>query len=145
MQAPACASQGIVPIRKIQMTRVAQPYPAGLSRLLAIALCVGAKWCKAEKLNVAKCAKAGEGRIGEASNPGPANRRFGQDRITLESMPIQTARTLAMERRFLEEFLRWCNSELKSLGAKFSLTKCHLHCLKCCVRMVTCCFKKVAV
>ena len=110
--------RGMHPIRKIPMTRVAQPYPAGLSRLLAIALCVGAKWCKAEKLNVAQCAKAGDGRIGEASNPGPAARRFGGERVTLESMPIQTARTLALERRLLEEFLHWCNRELRTLGAE---------------------------
>ena len=100
------------------MTRVAQPYPAGLSRLLAIALCTAAKWCRREKLNVAMCARAGCSRIGEASNPGPARRRQGEDRFTLESLPFQTARTLAMEGRFLEEFLRWCNSELKTVRAE---------------------------
>ena len=110
--------RGMHPVRKIPMTRVAQPYPAGLSRLLAIALCTAAKWCRREKLNVAMCARAGCSRIGEASNPGPARRRQGEDRFTLESLPIQTARTLAMEGRFLEEFLRWCNSELKTVRAE---------------------------
>ena len=64
------------------------------------------------------CARAGCSRIGEASNPGPARRRQGEDRFTLESLPFQTARTLAMEGRFLEEFLRWCNSELKTVRAE---------------------------
>eukprot|EP00435_Cladocopium_sp_Y103_P058652 s418_g20.t1 len=78
-----------------------------------------AKWCKADKLNVAKCAKAGEGaRIGEADNPGPARRRYGGDLNTLEGMPLQTARTLGMEQRLLSEFVKWCNVTLKTATAE---------------------------
>ena len=50
---------------------MAEPYPHGLNKLLALALAVGAGWCDAKRLNVAQCAKLGSLRAGEAKNPGP--------------------------------------------------------------------------
>ena len=65
------------PTKRIPRTLVAQPYPRGLGRLLAIALCQSAGWCRSERLNVAdsECSKTGSLRAGEASNPSKENRR----------------------------------------------------------------------
>ena len=110
--------RGMHPIRKIPMTRVAQPYPAGLNRLLAIALCSFAGWCKKDKLNVAGCARTGSIRVGEATNPGPRSRRWVPRSGNLEDLPVQTSTTLALEARLLDEFLDWCNSSLATIQAQ---------------------------
>jgi hypothetical protein len=56
---PHIQLRGMHPHKKIPWTLVAQPYPKGLCRLLAISLCQRAGWCRSERLNVAECSKAG--------------------------------------------------------------------------------------
>ena len=97
--------RGIHPTKRIPWTLVAQPYPRGLSRLIAAALCVSAGWCGPEKLNVVGCSKTLFLRIGEASNPGPY-RAFRAG--TLEEQPTQRPETLAREAKLLGAFLQWC-------------------------------------
>ena len=107
--------RGNDPVRKMPMTRVAQPYPRGLSRLLALALARSSGWSKGGKLNVAACAHTGTLRVGEAANPGP--RRWRAREGNLENLPLQTARTLEMESKLLQEFLTWCNQCLSVVDA----------------------------
>eukprot|EP00438_Fugacium_kawagutii_P011960 Skav219331 [mRNA] locus=scaffold1957:475156:479430:- [translate_table: standard] len=107
--------RGNDPLRRIPMTRLAQPYPRGLSRLLAASLCEKAGWCGSEKLNVARCARLPSLRAGEAVHPGP--RRWKPRTGDLEKMPMQTARTLEMEARLLAEFLAWCDRSLTEVSA----------------------------
>ena len=111
---PHVVLRGNHPVRKIPWTLVAQPYPRGLNRLLAAALCVAAGWAGPERLNVAMCAKLGSLRAGEASNPGPRRSASGREG-TLEGMPSQRPETLALEARLVRSFLHWCGEILVTL------------------------------
>ena len=72
---------------------MAEPYPRGLAKLLATALCAHAGWCDQKQLNVSGCCRASSMRIGEAKNPGPMP--FARsDRPTLELLPGVSASTL---------------------------------------------------
>ncbi len=87
---PHVALRGMHPVKKIPWTLVAQPYPRGFARLLAIAACVKAGWIGAERLNVAGCSRCSSLRAGEADHPGPS------------------------EARLLREFLRWCSLSIST-------------------------------
>ena len=112
---PHIALRGMHPVKKIAWTLVAQPYPRGFARLLAVAACVKAGWCGGERLNVAGCARCSSLRVGEADHPGPPRRApRNLQRDTLENLPVQRPQTLALEARLLKEFLRWCTSSISS-------------------------------
>lgn len=101
--------RGMCPEKKIPWTQVAEPYPRGLCRMLAAALCTSVGWAKPDKLNVAQCARCASARIGEASNPGPRPRR-GAQRFSLEEVQTVSASTLAVQARMLNQFLTWCST-----------------------------------
>ena len=107
------ALRGYSKVHKKSWTSVAEPYPAGLSRLIGVALAAKAGWCDNRALNVAACARSSSTRIGEAKNPGPAPTNRGV-RASLEDLPGLTDRTMAMESRLLEQFLEWCSTFLRS-------------------------------
>ena len=107
--------RGMHPTKKIPWTLVAQPYPRGLCRLVAAALCVSAGWCGPEKLNVVGCSKTLSLRIGEASHPGPAR---GLRSGTLEELPTQRPETLAREAKLLQAFLQWCQDHFTGYSAE---------------------------
>ena len=112
---PHVALRGMHPVKKIPWTLVAQPYPRGFARLLAIAACVKAGWIGAERLNVAGCSRCSSLRAGEADHPGPSRRvPPNLHRDTLENMPVQRPQTLALEARLLREFLRWCSLSIST-------------------------------
>ena len=108
--------RGYSRIHRCQWTKIAEPYPRGVSLLLAKALAVHAGWLHRDRLNIGGCAKCSSMRIGEAANPGPMrNRRNRNDlRETLEGMPLLLPATLALEKKLLDEFLLWCRSEIRS-------------------------------
>eukprot|EP00435_Cladocopium_sp_Y103_P013368 s3434_g3.t1 len=108
---PHIRLRGMHPVRKIPWTVVAQPYPRGLSRLLALALCQHAGWKKFERLNVAACSKTGSLRPGEASNPGPRVRPVRREGV-LSSTELLTAQTLQLEAKQLKVFCDWCRNEM---------------------------------
>lgn len=114
---PHLALRGYSRIHKKCWTKVAEPYPRGLAKLLAVALCAEAQWCEQKRLNVSGCCRCGSMRIGEASHPGPMIGRH-RDRPSLELLPGVSAETLAMESRLLDEFLEWCGRTLKTLEAR---------------------------
>eukprot|EP00438_Fugacium_kawagutii_P031386 Skav227574 [mRNA] locus=scaffold154:229860:234654:- [translate_table: standard] len=127
MMCAGCSShhrlRGYSKKHKRSWTSVAEPYPRGLARLLACALCAKAGWCSNRRLNLAECARVGSMRVGEAKNPGPqrpATHRFG---VSLEELPTLSSTTMLMEARLLERFLDWCGLELVTLtpGALFDL------------------------
>ncbi len=100
-------------------TSLAEPYPRGFARLLALACCVDAGWTSPARLNVAGCARIGTLRAGEASHPGPPKRSHGpQYRGSLHDLPILSSQTLAMESRLLSSFIAWCGSEIKSMSCE---------------------------
>ena len=97
---------------KMAWTKLAEPYPRGVSLLLAKACAVHAGLMDRDKLNIAGCSRSASMRIGEASNPGPRLRSGTRD--TLESMPLLLPATLALERRLLDEFLNWVRKDLSA-------------------------------
>ena len=106
---PHIQLRGMHPMKKIPWTLVAQPYPRGLCRLLAAALCQAAGWCKVERLNVAECAKLGSLRAGEALNPGPRKRKPNIRSGNLADVQLLSHQTVALESRLLKVFMEWCN------------------------------------
>eukprot|EP00974_Lingulodinium_polyedra_P124029 11189019-Lingulodinium_polyedra.AAC.1 len=101
-------------------TSIAEPYPWGLSRCLALACCLQAGWgSQSRRLDCAECARCAR-RVGEASHPGPARassaparaaaRAHGPDLRTVERVERQTAELGAYE---IARFVVW----LKSAGA----------------------------
>ena len=105
--------RGMHPTKKIPWTLVAQPYPKGLCRLLAIALCQSG-WCKTERLNVSGCARVGSLRVGEASHPGPRRRQIPARLARLGDVQLLTPQTIALEARQLRCFKEWCEQYLVS-------------------------------
>ena len=65
------ALRGYSRLHKKCWTKVAEPYPRGLAKLLGTALCAQAGWCEQKRLNVSGCCRCGSMRVGEAKNPGP--------------------------------------------------------------------------
>ena len=104
--------RGFSQLHKKMWTKVAEPYPRGLARLLALSLCCQAGWCEQKKLSIAGCCRAASMRIGEASLPGPGRRPFVA-RTTLENLPLLSAHTQELGAKQLRLFLRWCSSSLK--------------------------------
>eukprot|EP00438_Fugacium_kawagutii_P026020 Skav225717 [mRNA] locus=scaffold164:107677:112050:+ [translate_table: standard] len=94
-------------------TAVAEPYPRGFAKMLAVSLCIKAGWCRESALNVAGCARTRSLRIGEALNPGP-RRTAGLARPSLTALPLMTPATLALEARVLQSFVDWCREGLRS-------------------------------
>ena len=92
-------------------TAVSEPYPRGVSKILAIALCVHAGWCKPSRLNIAGCSRSASLRIGEALNLGP--RRLVTPRPSLSELPTLSAATMALEARILQTFVDWCKTEVR--------------------------------
>ena len=125
----ACGDRGHVRLRGysaqhgMAWTKVAEPYPRGVCKLLAKALAVHAGWCHKDKLNIAGCCRAGSLRIGEATNPGPGQRPNRERVGSLENMPRLLPATLALEARLLTAFKTWCEREVKSISLDALLDK----------------------
>lgn len=96
---------------KKSWTALAEPYPRGFARMLALSLCIKAGWASQTRLNVSGCARCGSLRIGEATNPGP--QRFREPRSSLHELHTLTPGTMALESRILRGFLQWCSSEIR--------------------------------
>ena len=103
--------RGMHPTRRIPMTLVAEPYPAGLCRLLAAGLCQSYGWHSKRKLNIPACCKAGTMRIGEASNPGPV-------RPSLVDVELISFETRQLEARLLSQFLSWAKMHLRNCNVE---------------------------
>ena len=119
---PHVVLRGRVPGRpEVSRTAMARPYPRGFAEAVAAAACRSAGWCNNRgKLQLGACARCGDGRIGEARNPGP--RRGPRERQgDLEERPLQTATTLRYEDQLWEAFLGWCLSCLSDPCRLFSL------------------------
>jgi len=99
------------PTRKVAWTAVAEPYPAGFSKLVAAALSNDVGW-SSQKLNIAACCRSRSLRIGEAENPGP-NRSKAPRNFSLEFCPVQRPETVALGDRHWSKFLDWSKREIK--------------------------------
>ena len=93
-------------------TRVAQAYPAGVCRGLVRGLKLAVDQAEDVFFDPGECAKAGGGRIGEASNPGPRRRRFRERTGLLSAVPLVEAKTLGIQSKTWGYFIEWLRSHL---------------------------------
>ena len=127
------ALRGFSQLHKKMWTKVAEPYPRGLARLIAIALCCEVGWCEQKRLNVASCSRCRTLRAGEAQNPGP-RQGHTRDRGTLEDRPLLSGHTQALEAKQLHLFIRWCKKSIRSVdvGELFDKVPSYAgQCLRC--------------
>lgn len=112
---PRTVLRGMHPTRKVAWTAVAEPYPAGFSKLVAAALSNDVGW-SSQKLNIAACCRSRSLRIGEAENPGP-NRSKAPRNFSLEFCPVQRPETVALGDRHWSKFLDWSKREIKCVDS----------------------------
>ena len=103
--------RGYCHLHKCSWTSLAERYPRGVARMLALNLCVSVGWCSPRRLSIAGCAKASSYRIGEATNPGPRPSQI--PRPSLHELHTLTTQTLALESRILQGFVNWCKHEIR--------------------------------
>ena len=115
------ALRGNSRLHRKSWTAVAEPYPRGFAKLLALGLCVKAGWCSSSKLSISGCARAASLRIGEASNPGPG--KFVA-RPSLHELPTLTTHTMALEARLLQRFIDWCRLEIRICSCEVIFDAC---------------------
>ena len=110
--------RGRSPVHRKSWTLVAQPYPRGVARAVALSLADKAGCIRlSPRFDPAACARCSHCRIGEASNPGPmARSRVG----VLEEVALVEPRTVAIQTRALRMFTSWLGSRL-SKGAHKSV------------------------
>ena len=99
---------------KMSWTRVAQAYPKGVAEELAASLIRACGYCERRKLHISRCAKAGEGRIGEASNPGPRRPRTDRREGLLTAVPLVEAKTRVIQSKTWRGFTSWMTAHLSS-------------------------------
>lgn len=95
-------------------TRVAEPYPASLSRFLAKAVVNSLlPEGRRARLDIAGCARSSGRRIGEASNPGPRPQRDqGPCATDLELVDTVQPATRLLQAKVLAKFDRWLRRQL---------------------------------
>lgn len=94
-------------------TKVAEPYPTGLARFLALLVYEGLKPPnRRSKLDISACARACGRCIGEALNPGPRFRVRGPFVSDLELVDTVEPATRALQSRALEKLDNWLRREL---------------------------------
>ena len=92
----------------MNFTKLAEPYPRGVSDMLAIAVMVDSgRFPWSRRLNIAGCAKSSGLRIGEAENPGPRRRNIRTSGINLAEVSLLEPATIALRGRIWKVFSDW--------------------------------------
>ena len=116
-------------------THVAQVYPRGLCRRLAVELgkSFGLQPLRA-RLNTSACARADHSRIGEASHPGPARRAPRNERSAADllAVPMLEPVTVKLQQRVWDNFEQWLFLHLSedSVGQVFLCPSLAAHVLR---------------
>lgn len=93
-------------------TKVAEPYPSSLCAYLARAVVEALKPVERQRrLDVAACARC-NGRIGEASHPGPRPRRMRTSLDNLEEVSRVQPATRVLQQRVYNMYGRWLEDQL---------------------------------
>ncbi|OLP94036.1 hypothetical protein AK812_SmicGene23999 [Symbiodinium microadriaticum] len=101
------ALRGRVAGKGISATKLAEPYPRRLCVLLAQALAQDANWIVDKRpLDISRCAKCSNCRIGEAQNPGPGRRAPRPD-VQLRDIQLVQPATAALQNSVWAKFLFW--------------------------------------
>ena len=95
-------------------TRVAQTYPLGLAKRLALAMGKKAGLKPGRLVLAASCSRSSSARIGEASNPGPPRRSQNglRDVRLLHEAPLISTTTMHIQKRVWEAFDEWLRGQL---------------------------------
>eukprot|EP00438_Fugacium_kawagutii_P021961 Skav208057 [mRNA] locus=scaffold1124:175499:180298:- [translate_table: standard] len=103
-------------LAKLSWTRLAQVYPRALAYDVATALAAGCGLLTHRcKLNIGGCARCGEGRIGEASHPGPRRPQHQpRDAGLLHGVSLVEPTTSALQSRIYKSFEEWLHSSLSA-------------------------------
>ncbi len=99
----------------VNYTKFAEPYPRKLCGILASSLLTAAGFFgKTRKLDIAACAKAGQGRIGEASHPGPRQVAglFQRRAVNLAGVELLEPVTITFRAKIWSRFLAWADDGL---------------------------------
>lgn len=105
-------------VHRMSWTLVAQPYPRGVARAVALSLAEKAGCIQfSSHFDPAACARCGHCRVGEASNPGPLSKLRAE---VLEEVPLVEPKTVAIQTRALQMFNNWLDVKL-SRGARKSV------------------------
>ncbi|CAE7221711.1 unnamed protein product [Symbiodinium sp. CCMP2592] len=118
---PHVQLRGRCSARGVSWTVLAEPFPRRLARLIgsAIAQDVGF-FDRHRRLDISRCAKAGPGRIGEASLPGPAHSQ-PRTPACLSEVELVEPRTAAVRDKHWAAFIAYLQSELGRDGVASTL------------------------
>eukprot|EP00435_Cladocopium_sp_Y103_P047846 s453_g14.t1 len=109
---------------KMSWTRVAQAYPVGVCRAVAKALAMKSELIEDDRhFDPGACAKAGSGRVGEASNPGPRRPRGEMRTGLLSEVPLVEPRTLEIQDKVWRTFLEWMRKSLSSGAVRSAMVQ----------------------
>ena len=98
--------------RKINFTKLAEPYPRGVNDMIAGALLIDTGLSSARrKLQIAECARCSTLRIGEAGNPGPRAKRDRQNLPGLDEVHLLEPATVNLRARIWQEFSAWASDQ----------------------------------
>ena len=106
-------------------TLVAQPYPKGVCKVIAMSLAGSCNFFGEDfHFDPSSCARCLNPRIGEASNPGPVVR----GNFLLEDVPLVEAKTSALQAKVWGRFERWLSSSLSGSAKEAVLSNPVLLC-----------------
>ena len=109
--------------RKINFTKLAEPYPRGVNDMIAGALLIDTGLAKARrKLNIAECARCSTLRIGEADNPGPRVQRDRSRLPNLSEVILLEPATISLRAKIWQQFAGWASEEFGEDFLEPSLT-----------------------
>ena len=98
-------------LHQCNYTKLAEPYPRSLCRILALAMAKDVGLVSSRPLDVAACAKLGTLRAGEALNPGPRRPFVRQRAVNLGDVLLLEPATIALRSKLWDEFSRWFASQ----------------------------------
>jgi hypothetical protein len=114
--------RGRHPTLNVNWTKLAEPYPRQLARLLGFALAQDAGWLgEYRPLDIVKCARCKGARFGEAVKPGPRRARPREPR-DLSLVELVEPNTAALRDRYWGLFTTWLDDELGAGSAESVLT-----------------------
>lgn len=99
--------------RGVNFTKLAEAYPRSLCSALSYAVGIDVGFANNKrKLDIGACAKCGVFRIGEAKNPGPRRPTRAPRASTLDDVELLEPQTIAIRKKFWDQFLRWLDNKL---------------------------------
>eukprot|EP00438_Fugacium_kawagutii_P025277 Skav207212 [mRNA] locus=scaffold1244:113945:117027:+ [translate_table: standard] len=114
--APHVKLRGRCKLRRVNMTRLAEPYPRALNHMLAAAVLIDMGALPGRrKVDVAACAKCNSLRIGEAAHPGPRRNYDRASRPGLDEIQLLEPATVKLRSQVWQRFKDWVETNFDEL------------------------------